>query len=232
MAQPVGDNKGLSFITIDPSQGGWEASGSMAAPQQANSTSSSLFSGGFGWLVEEDNEIDEADQAPLLEELDIDLKDIYYKLRCVLLPLPYFGFERKVVRDNADFWGPLAVVLTYALFSLYGQFKVVSWIITVWLVGSYIIYLLARVLGGQVEFSQSLGVVGYSLLPLIVTILLLPIVSSMPLARYSLTTFGLAWSAWSAGTLLVPPEFERKRPLLLYPVFLLYVYFFSLYTGA
>lgn len=58
------------------------------------------------------------------EELDIDLKDIYYKLRCVLFPLPQLGFNRHVVRENPDFWGPLVVVLLYSLLSLYGQFRV------------------------------------------------------------------------------------------------------------
>ena len=60
------------------------------------------------------------------EELDIDLKDIYYKLRCVMLPLPRFGFNRQLVRENPDFWGPLIVVLLYSLVSLYGQFRVSS----------------------------------------------------------------------------------------------------------
>lgn len=58
------------------------------------------------------------------EELDIDLKDIYYKLRCVLFPLPQLGFNRHVVRENPDFWGPLVVILLYSLVSLYGQFRV------------------------------------------------------------------------------------------------------------
>ena len=61
---------------------------------------------------------------PGREELDIDLKDIYYKLRCVLLPLPPSSLQRSVLRDNPDFWGPLFVVLVYALISVYGQFSV------------------------------------------------------------------------------------------------------------
>lgn len=56
--------------------------------------------------------------------MDIDLKDIYYKLRCVLFPLPQLGFNRHVVRENPDFWGPLVVILLYSLVSLYGQFRV------------------------------------------------------------------------------------------------------------
>lgn len=58
------------------------------------------------------------------EELDIDLKDIYYKIRCVLLPIPSLGYQRSIIRDSPDFWGPLFVVLAYALLSVYGQLTV------------------------------------------------------------------------------------------------------------
>lgn len=58
------------------------------------------------------------------EELDIDFTDIYYKVRCVLLPLPYFRLKLSIVRESPDFWGPLMVVMAYALLSLYGQFSV------------------------------------------------------------------------------------------------------------
>ena len=73
------------------------------------------------------------------ELLDVDIKDIFYKVRCVLLPVPSFGLEREKIRDNpgdarvpsdthrltaADFWGPLFVVLAYALISIYGQLGV------------------------------------------------------------------------------------------------------------
>ena len=58
------------------------------------------------------------------EELDIDVKDIFYKLRCVLVPIRAFGLNRDVLRDNPDFWGPLLVVLVFALISVFGQFRV------------------------------------------------------------------------------------------------------------
>ncbi|KAJ8250600.1 hypothetical protein COCON_G00225220 [Conger conger] len=77
---------------------------------------------GYGWLLEVEED-DPEDNKPLLEELDIDLKDIYYKIRCVLMPMPSLGFNRQVVRDNPDFWGPLAVVLLFSMISIYGQFK-------------------------------------------------------------------------------------------------------------
>lgn len=185
---------------------------------------------GFGWLMDE--EVDEDDSKPLLEELDIDLADIYYKLRCVLLPLPYFKVKREVVRDSPDFWGPLAVVLLYSIISLYGQFSVVSWIMTIWLFGSAMIFMLARVLGGDVNYSQCLGVIGYSVLPLFLVGLVLPLTHSLYLLHNAIKLLGVVWSTYSAGSLLCVQELQQKRVLLLYPLFLLFIYFFSLYTGV
>ncbi|KAJ8309136.1 hypothetical protein KUTeg_014010 [Tegillarca granosa] len=199
--------------------------------RQRGATSQFLENRGFGWLMEEEDNDDE-DLQPLLEELDIDLKDIYYKLRCVLFPLPQLGFNRHVVRESPDFWGPLVVILLYSLVSLYGQFRVVSWILTIWVFGTLIIFLLARVLGGEVSYSQCLGVIGYSVLPLVITATILPLFRSFYYISMALKLFGVVWAAYSAGSLLCVQELQHKRPLLLYPVFLLYIYFLSLYTGA
>ncbi|GCB77861.1 hypothetical protein scyTo_0016757 [Scyliorhinus torazame] len=167
-----------------------DLSGSMAAPEvklnmdtdSAKDATATAFlrKRGYGWLLEVEDD-DSEDSKPLLEELDIDLKDIYYKIRCVLMPMPSLGFNRQVVRDNPDFWGPLAVVLLFSMISLYGQFRVVSWIITIWIFGSLTIFLLARVLGGEVAYGQVLGVIGYSLLPLIVIVPVLLVVQSFEL---------------------------------------------------
>lgn len=43
---------------------------------------------------------------------------------------------------------------------------------------------------------------------------------------------GVFWAAYSAASLLVSDEFKTKKPLLIYPIFLLYIYFLSLYTGV
>ena len=59
-------------------------------------------------------------------------------------------------------------------------FQVVSWIMTIWLFGSVMIFVLARVLGGDVNYSQCLGVIGYSVLPLFVVGLILPVTHSLP----------------------------------------------------
>lgn len=193
--------------------------------------SSFLHQKGLGWLLEVDD-ADDDDKAPLLEELDIDLKDIYYKVCCVLLPFPFLGYKRQLVRDSPDFWGPLLVVILFSLVSIYGQFSVVSWIVTMWIFGSLVIFLLARVLGGEVSYSQCLGVIGYSVLPLVVTATTLPLVRPFHYVELTFKLLGVLWATYSAGSLLCVQELQNKRPLLLYPVFLLYVYFFSLYSGV
>jgi hypothetical protein len=104
------------------------------------------------------------------EELEINPLDIAYKIRCILFP---FKFDRSVLMSSPDFWGPLAVVLLYAFLLIWGQFQVVSWVLTIWLLGSFLVFILARVLGAEVTYSQSLGVIGYSILPLTLSVAML-----------------------------------------------------------
>ncbi|XP_076357485.1 protein YIPF4-like [Tachypleus tridentatus] len=185
---------------------------------------------GLSWLLEE--EISDDDDKPLLEELEIDPREIFYKVRCVVFPFSFLGYKRHLVRDSPDFWGPLLVVFLFALVSLYGQASVASWIMTLWLCGSLVVFLLARVLGGEVNYSQCLGVIGYSVLPLIITATTLPLLNPFPYISLWVKFMGVVWATYSAGSLLCVHELQNKRPLLLYPIFLLYVYFFSVYSGV
>jgi len=191
---------------------------------------------GFGWLLDstaDDEQSLDEENRPLLEELDINLNEIAQKLRCVILPIPSRSLQRAaLLRDNPDFWGPLLVVLCFALLSVYGQLRVVSWIITIWIVGSLAIFVLARVLGGEVYYSQIVGTIGYSLLPLLFVAFVCPLLKKMHFLLNFIRLFGVTWSTYSAATLLCVEELQHKKPLLLYPIFLLYIYFLSLYTGV
>lgn len=189
---------------------------------------------GVGWLLDQNNvEIETEDSLPLLEELDIDLSGIKYKIKCVIMPLAdQTTINRAVLKDDPDFWGPLLIVFLFAMFSVYGQFRVVSWIITIWIFGSFLVFVIARVLGGEVTYSQIIGIIGYSLLPLLMMAFLNPIVKNLSYLSLLLRILGLAWSTYSAATLLCSHELQHKKPLLLYPIFLLYIYFLSLYSGV
>jgi len=142
------------------------------------------------------------------------------------------GYNRKVLRENPDFWGPLAVVLLFAMVSIVGQLRVVSWILTMWVFGTLLIFVLARVLGGEVGYSQCLGVIGYSLLPLIITAPILGLVHSIHSLSVIFRILGIFWASYSAASLIVDESYKSKKPMLIYPIFLLYVYFFSLYHGV
>lgn len=188
---------------------------------------------GFGWLLDQNNtDIETEDSLPLLEELDINLTEIQYKVKCVLMPLANKNLNRSILRDNPDFWGPLLIVLFFALMSVYGQFRVVSWIITIWIFGSFFIFIIARVLGGEVTYSQIVGTIGYSLLPLLIISVIIPVIKQYNLLSNFIKALGLLWSTYSAATLLCVQELQHKKPLLLYPIFLLYIYFLSLYSGV
>lgn len=190
---------------------------------------------GYGWLLDTTNDDDPNadDNRPLLEELDINIGEIMSKLRCVILPIPSRALQRAtLLRDNPDFWGPLLVVLCFALLSVYGQIRVVSWIITIWIFGSLGIFILARVLGGEVSYSQIVGTIGYSLLPLLLVAFISPVIKNAHMLALFIKLMGVAWSTYSAATLLCVEELQQKKPLLLYPIFLLYIYFLSLYTGV
>ncbi|CAF2529124.1 unnamed protein product [Rotaria sp. Silwood2] len=191
---------------------------------------------GYGWLLDTTNDDDDSitdDNRPILEELDINISEIMTKLRCVILPVPSRTLQRAaLLRDNPDFWGPLLVVLCFALLSVYGQFRVVSWIITIWIFGSLGIFILARVLGGEVSYSQIVGTIGYSLLPLLLVAFISPIVKKAHYLALFIKLMGVIWSTYSAATLLCVEELQQKKALLLYPIFLLYIYFLSLYTGV
>ncbi|KAL6080531.1 Protein yipf4 [Balamuthia mandrillaris] len=211
------------------SRGGRSGFGDFSRTQQF------LTGKGFGWLfeVEEDGE-EEEEQLSLIEELDIDPYEILYKLRCVLFPLK---FNRSILLSSPDFWGPMAVVLGYSLMILWGQFAVVSWVLTMWIFGSFLIFFLARVLGGDVSYAQTLGVIGYSLLPLLLTVVLL-VLTSWVFGPEGFVLFvlikmlGTVWSSFSASSLLTTDSLSKKQLMLAYPVFLLYIYFISLYSGV
>ena len=117
---------------------------------------------GYGYVFEVDTSGTDEDeeQKPLLEELEIDLDDISDKVRWALLP-PKAG-----VGLVSDFWGPLFVLTAYAALLVWGEIRVVSWILSIWIVGGGLVFFLARVLGADVTLSHTYSSLGYCVLPL------------------------------------------------------------------
>merc|ERR1712226_1545369 len=141
--------------------------------------------------------------------------------------------EIALIKDDPDFWTPLSIVFLFSMISIYSQIYVTSWIIIIWLFGSGLIFILARVLGGEFNYSLVLGVIGYCLLPIILTGFIGRILGNISsLLMHLLRCSGLFWSTASSSQFLASIEYKDKQILLAYPIFLLYVYFLHLYTGV
>lgn len=91
---------------------------------------------------------------------------------------------------------------------------------------------LLQVLGGEHTFSLTLGILGYSLLPMVLLGLILPIVGSVEIIAVCLKTLSVLWSAQSAGSLLIDEQLQSRKIMVLYPLCLVYGYFLSLHGGA
>ena len=191
------------------------------------------------WLFEEtDDDRDEA--TSLLEALDVSLLDIGRKTRWVLCVWSSAA-QPGVLTSSPDFWGPLLIVVSYACLLLAGHFKVVPWVIIIWLLGSCMITFLTRVLGferGQpanaLSVPQSLAVTGYSILPLLLVVLVLTLVfrgpswMQPPEAVIVLAQCGGVLWATRCTVSSIELDQPRLRALLVWPAFLVHVYLISL----
>ncbi|EUB60895.1 hypothetical protein EGR_04141 [Echinococcus granulosus] len=229
----------LAFVEPSPSSGSDTYTSSLTGNIEGFASSSDgtvqslLRRRGFGWMLEVETEDGDFDK-PLLEELDVDLKTIGKKMKAVILPCVRSGLDPASIRENPDFWGPLTVVMLFSLVSLVGQLRVVAWILTIWLAGSFIVYFIARSLGGEVAYAQCLGVIGYCLLPLLLMCAIGALCNLGGFRKFGILIafIGTLWSAYSAGKLLSMENLQQRCSLVVYPIGLLYIYFLSLYTGA
>ena len=166
----------------------------------------------------------------LRDDLDIRTDDMAMWLKYVLLPgaLPA-GLQRR----PPDFWGPLLVTCVYAMLLCWGNSGVVFWLAVTWFLGSFVIFFLARVLGGDVTYGYVLATTGYTTLPLIVTVLLLDFVfGGVWGVALAVKLLGVLWASSGAASLLVTRKLANRRILLLYPILLFNIYLMSLHSGA
>ena len=103
------------------------------------------------------------------------MQRISRKLEWVLVQawVPGSSADHTILVKKPDFWGPLCCVVTYAAVLLWGQFRVVPWVLSIWVAGSALLWFQVHALGSVVTLSQCLAVTGYSVLPLTLTMLTL-----------------------------------------------------------
>ena len=104
-------------------------------------------------------------EEPITETVFRDLKAVAVKFQHVIIPV-----EKKSLLSDWDLWGPL-ILCTFMAFVLenseeidkgpaFAEFFVLTWL------GSIIVTVNIKLLGGKISFFQSACVIGYCLFPL------------------------------------------------------------------
>ncbi|KAJ4457187.1 putative protein YIPF4 [Paratrimastix pyriformis] len=197
-----------------------------------------------GLMEEENSNNDDIDYSKsLVEELDIHPAEIIQKVKCIILPYKIDPAVFTGGSSQNDFWGPFSVVLLYAVLLVWGQFKVLGWVIMLWLLGSAMIHFIARSLGAgpEISYSQVVQVLGYSCISLCCTVLLTGVTSlvtggsvvsgnsSGNILGWVVRLAGTVWASMGAARVLCV-GFEGKRWLMLaYPIGLLFLFLLLLY---
>jgi len=168
--------------------------------------------------------IDTLDE-PIATTIVRDLRSIYHKLIQVLYP-PRQGKNREVLRDW-DLWGPLVLCLGLgALLSLNAppanSISVFTAVIVIVSLGSFVVTVQTKLLGGKISFFQGLCVLGYCIAPLNVAALIALFVQKIYI-RAPISLAAWAWCIWAAMNFLSGSKIEQQRILLaVYPLLLFY----------
>ncbi|GAA5919589.1 hypothetical protein JCM6882_003930 [Rhodosporidiobolus microsporus] len=159
---------------------------------------------------------------PVSETIMRDLRAIGNKIVQVLHP----SSDNAVLRDW-DLWGPLIFCLTLAILlstnaptdqslPIFTGVFVIVWL------GSVVVTLNAKLLGGKVSFFQSLCVLGYCIFPLDLAALVAVFVRMLWI-RLPICAVTLAWSVWAAINFLGGTRLEKDRAVLaVFPLFMLF----------
>jgi len=170
---------------------------------------------------------------PISETIKRDLSAVGTKFAAVLWPQ-----EKKSLLREWDLWGPL-ILCTIMATILQGhgdedgdshdggpQFAEVF--VIVW-VGAMIVTLNTKLLGGSISFFQSVCVLGYCLLPLVLSLILCRVVllanqnTALVIVRLIIVLAGFVWSTFASMQFLGDCNPPPRKVLAVYPMFLFYL---------
>ncbi|CAE6516097.1 unnamed protein product [Rhizoctonia solani] len=162
---------------------------------------------------------------PVTATIARDLISIYSKLLQVLYPRRE-GAGREVLRDW-DLWGPLVLCLALGiLLSINApsaqSLGVFTGVVVIVSIGSLVVTLNAKLLGGRVSLFQSLCVLGYCIFPLVLAAIISTFVRVL-YVRAPIALAAWAWCVWAAVNFLDGTKLEQQRIFLaVYPLLLFY----------
>ncbi|XP_012275356.1 protein YIPF6 [Orussus abietinus] len=145
--------------------------------------------------------------------------------------------EKKSLLKEWDLWGPL-VLCTFMAMILQGSSDAENNIndggpefaevfVIVW-IGSMVVTLNSKLLGGNISFFQSVCVLGYCLLPTAIALILCRIIlivdqsTFLFILRFLITMTGFAWATYASMAFLGDSQPVGRKALAVYPIFLFY----------
>ncbi|KAG1737331.1 Yip1-domain-containing protein [Suillus lakei] len=161
---------------------------------------------------------------PVTTTIARDLFSIYSKLVHVLYPRKSSG--REVLRDW-DLWGPLLLCLCLGtMLSVNApsnqSLGVFTSVVVIVSIGSLVVTVQAKLLGGRVSFFQGLCALGYCIAPLDIAALISCFVRVI-WVRAPVALAAWAWCIWASVNFLDGTKIEPQRILLaVYPLLLFY----------
>ncbi|KAE9414038.1 hypothetical protein Angca_002622 [Angiostrongylus cantonensis] len=206
----------------------------IAAKEHARRSSPSELSGNIAGMgssskprsmqeVHLDSDLDTLDE-PVWDTLKRDLRTTAMKFGHVIFP----SSDRQQLLRDWDLWGPLFICVGLSLLLHHnnpdGSAPQFTQVFAITFFGSVVVTLNIKLLGGQISFFQSLCVVGYCLLPPFVAAVICSILLHRRLfiIRLVITAVGFLWSTFAAMGFLAGCQPEKKKFLVIYPVFLFY----------
>lgn len=199
--------------------GGMGQMGSTAHPTDPSSTAPLTP----GWLAAFST-TGYSDEPPLLEELGVNFTHIKLKTLSVLNPLK--PIDQRIM-DDSDVAGPILFFFLYGTFLLLSGKVHFGYIYGVALLGSVSLHVLLGLMapaeGGGLGYVRSASVLGYCLLPLVVTSGVGVVVPLDGAVGYGLTLAAIAWSTMAASGMFTGVlRAGEMRWLVAYPVGLWY----------
>ncbi|XP_077289225.1 protein YIPF6 [Arctopsyche grandis] len=169
---------------------------------------------------------------PIKDTVLRDLKAVGTKFFHVLYPK-----EKASLLKEWDLWGPLLLCTLMATVlqgsaeqtpnSNDGGPEFAEVFVLVW-IGSLIVTLNSKLLGGNISFFQSVCVLGYCLLPTAIALLICRIIllvnqtTFLFFLRLVITIFGFCWATFASTAFLGDSQPTGKKALAMYPIGLFY----------
>eukprot|EP00049_Salpingoeca_infusionum_P009490 m.160323 g.160323 ORF g.160323 m.160323 type:complete len:238 (-) comp14347_c3_seq2:1782-2495(-) len=173
--------------------------------------------------TEDESTLDE----PVWDTVKRDLFQVLRKFFHVFVP----HSSDNLLRDW-DLWGPMMLAMTLALL-LRGsaadaqKTQVFTGVFFIVCAGACVVTLNNQLLGGTLSFFQGLCVVGYCILPLVVSCILLRFIAYLTThiaVRLIVVTAAMGWSIFASYGFVAGSSPQSRRTLVVYPLVLFYLF--------